>query len=224
MPKLAHEEGWGTNRAVSMPDLARFRAPLPIVDALRPPSSEQVVSCDEQIRQGAGDEGPAGVLGDAAVAHLGEAEHALDHADGVLDAGAYPAACPFDPAIVLAQVPVASAAPLREVARPRCSSLDLLGASDLGRVAPHVRLLAVQELLDHVAVRDVGRGPSQRVNELGLSVHAHVRLHMPKCQSLPFRVWCISGSRSPWAFLVELGAAMMVASTIVPEETFKPWR
>jgi hypothetical protein len=39
---------------------------------------------------------------------------------------------------------------------------------------------------------------------------------MPKCHWLPFFVWCISGSRSPVLFLVELGAAMSVASTTVP--------
>jgi hypothetical protein len=32
---------------------------------------------------------------------------------------------------------------------------------------------------------------------------------MPKYHWLPFFVWCISGSRSPLLFFVELGAAMM---------------
>ena len=40
---------------------------------------------------------------------------------------------------------------------------------------------------------------------------------MPKCQSRPLRVCFISGSRVALAFLVELGAAIMVASTMVPE-------
>src|SRR3954465_6317950 len=39
---------------------------------------------------------------------------------------------------------------------------------------------------------------------------------MPKYHWLPFFVWCISGSRCPVLFLVELGAAMIVASTIIP--------
>jgi hypothetical protein len=38
----------------------------------------------------------------------------------------------------------------------------------------------------------------------------------PKFHWLPFLVWCISGSRSPLAFLVDEGAWMMLASTIVP--------
>ena len=39
---------------------------------------------------------------------------------------------------------------------------------------------------------------------------------MPKYHWLPFLVWCMSGSRLPSRFFVELGAAMMVASTSVP--------
>ena len=39
---------------------------------------------------------------------------------------------------------------------------------------------------------------------------------IPKCHSLPFFVWCISGSRSLARFFVDEGAAMMLASTIVP--------
>ena len=45
---------------------------------------------------------------------------------------------------------------------------------------------------------------------------------IPKCHWLPFLVWCISGSRSPSLFLVELGAAMMVASTMVPVLSIRP--
>ena len=40
---------------------------------------------------------------------------------------------------------------------------------------------------------------------------------IPKCHSLPLRTWCISGSRAPSAFLVEVGASIIVASTIVPD-------
>lgn len=39
---------------------------------------------------------------------------------------------------------------------------------------------------------------------------------MPKCHSLPFLSWCISGARSLPLFFVEEGAAIIVASTIVP--------
>jgi hypothetical protein len=42
---------------------------------------------------------------------------------------------------------------------------------------------------------------------------------IPKNQFRPLRVCFISGSRIALAFLVELGAAMMVASTMVPERS-----
>src|SRR5271167_4779245 len=42
---------------------------------------------------------------------------------------------------------------------------------------------------------------------------------IPKCQFLPLWVCFISGSRVALAFLVELGAAMMVASTMVLERS-----
>ena len=47
-----------------------------------------------------------------------------------------------------------------------------------------------------------------------------VHLH-PEVPLLAFFVWCISGSRALSAF-VELGAPMMVVSTIVPVPGFSP--
>lgn len=43
-----------------------------------------------------------------------------------------------------------------------------------------------------------------------------VTLFMPKCHCLPFLARCISGSRSPLWFLLELGVAISVASITVP--------
>jgi hypothetical protein len=45
---------------------------------------------------------------------------------------------------------------------------------------------------------------------------------IPKYYWLPFFVWCISGSRSPVLFFVELGAAISVASTTVPVFSSRP--
>src|SRR3954465_8159194 len=45
---------------------------------------------------------------------------------------------------------------------------------------------------------------------------------IPKCHWLPFLVWCISGSRALLLFFVEGGAAMRVASTIVPWRISNP--
>ena len=45
---------------------------------------------------------------------------------------------------------------------------------------------------------------------------------IPKCHWLPFWLECISGSRALSLFLVELGAAMSVASTAVPALSSQP--
>jgi hypothetical protein len=45
---------------------------------------------------------------------------------------------------------------------------------------------------------------------------------IPKCQALPFLVWCISASRARASFFVDGGAAMIVASTIVPSRSISP--
>ena len=73
-------------------DLARFGAWLPFSDALRPLNSEQMLPDDEQIGKRAGDEEAIGVLRDAAVAHLGEAEVESSNNRPSNEAGPAPAA------------------------------------------------------------------------------------------------------------------------------------
>ena len=46
---------------------------------------------------------------------------------------------------------------------------------------------------------------------------------IPKNHWFPFLVWCISGSRVPVRFSVELGARAMVASTAVPWRRRRPF-
>ena len=46
---------------------------------------------------------------------------------------------------------------------------------------------------------------------------------IPKYHCWPFLVWRISGSRVPGAFFVDDGAAIIVASTMVPVLTVRPW-
>src|SRR5664279_5442757 len=65
---------------------AGFRA----LDTLRLSRPHQVVTSHEQVGERAGHEQAMGVLVQAPIADLGEAEHPLDHADGVLDLGAHP--------------------------------------------------------------------------------------------------------------------------------------
>lgn len=58
---------------------------------------------------------------------------------------------------------------------------------------------------------DVGRSPNEGAHQARVSVDTNVRFH---AEVLPvaFLVWCISGFRSPLLFLVELDAAINVAS------------
>src|SRR5713101_4161206 len=65
-----------------------FAAAVSFQDALRPLSSEQIPARDVQIGQRTDDEQVVGVLRDAAIAHLGESEDALQNANRVLDLGA----------------------------------------------------------------------------------------------------------------------------------------
>src|SRR5712664_2093076 len=67
---------------------AGFAAALRFADALRPLSSEQMPARDVQIGQRTGYEQAVGVLRDAAIAHLGESEDALQNANRMLHLGA----------------------------------------------------------------------------------------------------------------------------------------
>jgi len=83
--------------------------------------------------------------------------------------------------------------------------------------------LAVQQISDLLDVRLVRRRRGDRMHQPVDGVHRTVRLHA-EVPLVPFLVWCISGSRWPSAFLVELGAAMIVASTMLPRLSSRPLR
>jgi hypothetical protein len=56
-------------------------------------------------------------------------------------------------------------------------------------------------------------------------MHLHAVGEAPRSDyttGLPFLVWCMSGFRFPSLFLVEIGAEIQVASTIVPWHIVKP--
>jgi hypothetical protein len=59
------------------------------------------------------------------------------------------------------------------------------------------------------------------MDQLGTAVDTEVRLHA-ELPLIALFVSCISGSRALSAFLVENGAVMIVASTIVPVAAFSP--
>ena len=75
--------------------------------------------------------------------------------------------------------------------------------------------MALQDIID------IGRCADNGAHQAEVGVHP-ICAFMPKCHRLPFLVWCISGSRSPVLFLVELGAAISVASTAVPVLSIRP--
>ncbi len=108
------------------------------------PYTQQRSSHHEQIGQRTGDEQPVGVLGDAAVAHLGEAEEPLDHQKRMLALGAHLRFVSILRPLHSAQRLVAARLGLREVARVGRNTSDYLGLPDVGTIAPYPRLSAVQ--------------------------------------------------------------------------------
>ena len=85
---------------------------------------------------------------------------------------------------------------------------------DLGTLAAHPRLVPVQQLTQDRRIAHIRRGRLHRVDQLGLATHADVQLH-PEIPLLALaRLVHAEVARLAW-FLVELGAAMLVASTLV---------
>src|SRR5712691_9577842 len=150
---------------------------LPILDALRPLQSHQAVSHHVQIGERTGDEQAIRVLRDTAIAHLGEAEDALDDTDGVLDSGAHARARSIDDALTRLQVLVAAPALLSKVLRRGSKSFDHLALPGVGAITPDMGFSPMKQLRQQVAVAHVGGARRHRVNELGLLVHADMALH-----------------------------------------------
>src|SRR5581483_8173424 len=109
----------GANARFCAARLGSERAYFPVLGALRPLKSQQSTTHHIQIRQSTGDEEPVGILHDAAVANLGETEHTLEDADGVLHACAHAGARAIEEALARREVAVAATALLREVLRSR---------------------------------------------------------------------------------------------------------
>src|SRR3954452_11897887 len=82
-------------------------------------------------------------------------------------------------------------------------------------------LPTVQQGRRLVDVGFVGGGARDRVHHPRGDIHPDMRLH-PEVPLVALLVWCISGSRALLLFLVEGGAAMIVASTIVPWRINRP--
>ena len=135
------------------------------------------MSRHEQIRQCRHNEQAIAVLHHAAIAHLGEAEDALDDEKGMFHLGAHTRLSAVLLALTFSQSSVAKPLLVGEVTRHGCGLGDQLLLAGVGGVAIHAPFVAVQQLRDGMFVMHVGRCRNDQVNQLGLAVHADVRLH-----------------------------------------------
>lgn len=135
------------------------------------------MSRHEQIRQCRHNEQAIAVLHHAAITDLGKAKDALDDEKGMFNFGAHTRL----PAILLlfpfGKSSVAKPLLVDEVTSLGCSLGDQLLLAGVGGVAIHPLLVAVQQLRDGVFVMHIGRRGHHRVDQLGLAVHAYMRLH-----------------------------------------------
>jgi len=103
------------------------------------PDSVEISQCKHGLR-------PRQVLGQAAIAHLGEAPQLLDHAERVLAAGPGARARPIDHAPALAQRAPTAGPPIDPIAcAPRLKELAIVFLP-VRLVAEHLALLSVQKL------------------------------------------------------------------------------
>ncbi len=96
-----------------------------------------------------------------------------------------------------------------------------LGRPLVARIAERIDFLAVQQItcFDDIAMwPEVPRTAYTRPESASTPMWAFI----PNCHWLPFWLECISGSRALASFLVELGAAMSVASMTVPARSSRP--
>src|ERR1700722_940088 len=130
------------------------------------------------VKVGEGEHGlrPRQILGQAAIAHLGEAPQLLDHAEGVFAAGASARTRPIDHAPALAQWPPGSGPPVDPITySARLKELAVV-FFPVGLIAEDLALLSVQKLRQLRDIGDRGRGRSYGVDQAA-GVGANVQLH-----------------------------------------------
>src|SRR3989338_6080713 len=163
----------------------------PCYGAFRPPShpiscssgapslrrSQQMVSSHEQIRQRRYDEQPVAILHHTAIADLGKTKDTLDDQESVFDLGTHTRLStvlfplPFGEPLVAEPLLIGKVAGFW-----RSLGVKFFLAGE-GRVAVPPPLVAVQQLRERVFVVFVGGCRNNRMDQLGLAVHADVRLH-----------------------------------------------
>src|SRR3954467_336979 len=165
------------------------------------------------------------VLVETAIAQLLMVEAVLDNVKGMLDHGAHLRERPLDR---FRQLPQGLRQRFDDAALDSNVPGDVtllkfrpFVSSGIASIAEEVFLLAMQQRRCLSNVGFVGGGALDCVHQARGNIDADMRLH-PEVPLIALFVWCISGSRFFCLFLVEGGAAMMVASTIVPCRISRP--
>jgi len=92
----------------------------------------------------------------------------------------------------------------------------------ISSIAPNALLFSVQQFVCLRNIMNIGR----RCRMLFIRPRESstpICIFIPKCHLLSFLVWCISGSRSLRLFFVDVGADIILASTILPSCNFRPY-
>src|SRR5215210_7573266 len=132
------------------------------------PLSHQMRSDDEEVGERAGGKEAVRVFVETAVAHLGEAEHTLDHAEHMLDFGAH-----LRLRAVLGSLnfvhavfkPIASIGEVERVGRVLSDNLRL---PLIGAIPPDPCFIPMQQIGQDHRISDVGRSGDHRVVTLFL--------------------------------------------------------
>jgi hypothetical protein len=154
----------------------------PCRQAARAPEDARLLGCRQtlsrhiQIGQPAADMEPVSVLREPAVPDSGPSKDPLDHQERMFDLCPDRRLRPVPGPLRLIQRPMAMGFRLHEALGPGGEALNHITLPAIGRVAPHPRLLAMEQLGQHLAVVHVRRRGRHGVNQLRLAIHANMRL------------------------------------------------
>jgi hypothetical protein len=118
-----------------------------------------------------------GVLFEPAIAHLGEAKHALDDPDRMLDLGPHLRFVAVFRALNRIDDTAMTVAAIGEVPGLGRVLPDHRPLATVSLITPHAGLVAVQQIGQHRAVGDIGRRRHHRVDQLAAAVDPEMRLH-----------------------------------------------
>ncbi len=144
---------------------------------LRELSTQQLPSHDIEVGEGAGDEEPMGILLQASVADLDEAELPFDHAEQVFDTSPDSGFGAVAFAICFTEWMAGVALVMGKVLGVRRVLQDGLRLPSIGAVAPYPGFLPMQQIGQRLGVMGIGRGGEHRVNQFGMAVYPDMGLH-----------------------------------------------